>query len=163
MLAQSKPPRRHRTPPPPTVFALHALPDTRIADLLARHVADGASASAVADVVVTIWSKVDLALTPIVAARGCALLYQRSLHRSSASFPWLADAYGGAHSAPDLPALHRALAQQDPTTVAAAGTELLGGFRDQLAGLIGAALTECLLRSAWTQPPYETPAQDTDQ
>ena len=142
---------------------IDALPDTRIADLLARHVADGASASVISEAIVVIWREIDLALAPIVGARGCALLYQRNLHRTSAKFPWLESAYDTAHSAIDLPAMHSALSQQNPPTVAAAGTAMLSDFRNQLASLIGAPLTESLLRSAWTHPHLDTPTQDSTQ
>lgn len=120
---------------------------------MARLVANGASAADVADAIVAIWSEIDAALTPILAAKGCALLYQRSLQRTAASFPWLTEACGGAHGAMDLSTLRGALSGQDPSTAAAAGTALLDGFRDQLASLIGASLTECLLGTAWTHAP----------
>ena len=142
---------------------MDASPDTRLAEQLARHVAGGSSASAIADEIVAIWREIDRSLTPIIAAQGCALLYQRSLHRTSASFPWLSEAYTSAQSPMDLPALHSALVRQDPATVAAAGHASLSGFRLQLAGLIGASLTEFLLRSAWTHPHRDTPAQDLTQ
>ena len=114
-----------------------------------------------ADVVVTIWREIDAALTPILGARGSALLYQRNLHRTAAVYPWLAEAFGGAHSAMDLPGLHSALAHHAPATVALVGSELLSGFRNQLAGLIGPSLTDCLLRSAWTLCQRDMPIQDS--
>ena len=139
------------------------MPETRIADLFARHAADGVTAPALADVVVAIWRDIDQALTPILSPRGCALLYQRTLHRSTVIYPWLADAYVSPHSTMGLVVLRGVLAGQSPETVADAGTELFTGFRDQLAALIGAPLTECLLHPLWTHSPHAMLVSDSTE
>lgn len=113
-----------------------------------------------ADAVAAVWREVDLALHPIIGHRGVLALYNRSLKLAAARHPWLADAHPGALAAIDASALRAALARQPAAEARAAGEALLQGFRDLLASLIGASLTDRLLGSVWGPAPPTAPAQD---
>lgn len=133
----------------------------RIAEALAQRSGGPANAAQVADAAVAVWREVDAALHSVIGLRGVAALYRRSLFLQHAGYPWLASALSGPATAMDLPALKAALAQQDSSVAAAAGGATLQTFYELLTGLVGAKLTERLLRPVWATLLGETPAQDT--
>jgi hypothetical protein len=92
---------------------------------------------------------VDKALSGVIGQRGCAALFQRSLHLASSDYPWLGAAYSGAAESGAFGALRSVLAQQTPEQAAAAHDSLLQTFLDLLADLIGESLTRRLLQAAW--------------
>jgi hypothetical protein len=61
----------------------------------------------------------------------------------------------------DPSGLRSALVQQAAAEAAAGGSALFDSFHELLASLIGAALTDRLLRSVWTRTSGDSPAQDT--
>jgi hypothetical protein len=128
---------------------------------LAGRVADDASVEQIADAIVAIWQEIDQALHPIVGRRGVAALYNRSLHLTAAAYPWLAMGHRGLAAEVDPSALKGALVQQAAAEAAAGGMALFQTFHGLLAGLIGASLTDRLLRSVWARPAGTSPAQDT--
>lgn len=121
----------------------------------------GADAARIADVLVSTWQQVDIALSPILGQRGVAALYQRSLHLASASHPWLAGTQQGLATAMDLHALKTAIAQRSPADAAAAAGDLLQTFHELMDSLVGPSLTERLLLPVRTHLSSATPAQDT--
>jgi hypothetical protein len=118
-------------------------------------------AGQVADAVAAVWRDIDLSLHPIIGHRGVAALYDRSLALASARHPWLATGPPVAPAAIDASALHAALAMRPPAEAAAGGGALLQVFRDLLSSLIGAALTDRLLRDVWSRPTDPATAQDS--
>ena len=129
------------------------------APLVRRFGAD-ASAAQVAAAALATWREIDAALAPIVGPRGVAALYLRSLHLSRATHPWLAGASAGLHDAHDLAALEAVLARQDSASAATGSNALLQTFHDLLATLVGASLTERLLRCVWANTSSGSPARD---
>jgi hypothetical protein len=107
-----------------------------------------------------LWQEIDEVLYPVVGHRGVAALYQRSLTIAAAARPWLAPPSAGPRSALDTASLHAALLGQDADQAIAGGDALLGSFRTLLASLLGASLTERLLRPVWAHAAHPTPAQD---
>ena len=128
---------------------------------LGGRIPDGAHAGQVADAVVAIWLEIDQALHPIIGHRGVAALYERSLSLTAAAYPWLALEQRGMPAAVDPAALRAALVQQTGAQAAAGGNALFHSFHQLLASLVGASLTERLLRSVWDHSPGAAPAQDT--
>lgn len=130
-------------------------------DEIAAHLArvDGVSASAaqIAASIASTCRGVEEALTPIIGARGVAALFDRSLHVTCQSFPWLGEAKVGVSPVMALDALASLLVRQDPLVAAAAGGLFLHTFHQVLSSLIGASLTERLLRSAWVPFLSSTP------
>jgi hypothetical protein len=120
----------------------------------------GADVRQVADTILAVWHEIDRALAPIVGHRGVVALYHRSLKLAAASHPWLAGAAPGMLAAADLPALKAALVQQTAAQAATGGSALFETFHELLASLVGAGLTERLLRSVWTPSSGASPAQD---
>lgn len=120
----------------------------------------GTDAAQLADRIASTWRAIDSALNPIVGARGVAALYQRSLRICSADHPCLRGLPTVDPAAMDLTALTTALAQQPVADVAVAGTAHLHSFHMLLTSLVGPSLTERLLRSVWTSPSSQPPAQD---
>jgi hypothetical protein len=120
----------------------------------------GADVGQVAETILALWQEIDQALTPIVGHRGVAALYNRSLKLTAVAHPWLASASSAVLAAMDPSALKAALLQQTATQAAAGGSALFETFRELLASLVGAALTERLLRSVWTPSSGVPPAQD---
>jgi len=128
---------------------------------LADRMDDGADAEQVAEAIVAIWLDIEQALHPIIGHRGVAALYNRSLHLTAVAYPWLAIDQPAVPAAIDPSGLRSALVQQAAAEAAAGGSALFDSFHELLASLIGAALTDRLLRSVWTRTSGDSPAQDT--
>lgn len=127
----------------------------------ARLAAEGADAARVADAAVSTLRDIDAGLSPIVGKGGVAALYKRSVHLTCAAHPWLSAVQPGALSPDEFASLHAALSQQTASNAAAASAALLQTFTDLLTKLIGASLTERLLRPVWHHPASGHAAQDT--
>lgn len=128
---------------------------------LADRVSDGADAEQVADAIVALWLEIEQALHPIIGHRGVAALYNRSLHLTAVAYPWLAIDHPGFPAAVDPSALRSALVQQTAAEAATGGSALFLTFHELLASLVGASLTDRLLRYVWTHSSPGSPAQDT--
>lgn len=124
---------------------LHAERDTDIAQVAAS--------------VVSTWQRIDLALAPILGKRGVATLYRRSVFLAAVDHPWLAPLHDAAGEAIDLPALKAILLEQGGAKAANGAVAMLRTFREVLASLIGAALSERLLGAAWQDLPGAIAAQ----
>jgi len=121
----------------------------RIPSALTPLVTAGADAARIADTAVAIWRDIDAALAPIIGQRGVAALIKRSLYLTHAEHPWLSTVYEGALPPGEYGPLHAALSKQTGAQAAAAQGALLQTFHDLLGNLIGASLTERLLRAVW--------------
>ncbi|MEP7313298.1 MAG: hypothetical protein ABI859_11995 [Pseudomonadota bacterium] len=120
----------------------------------------GTGAAQIADALIATCARIDTALTPIIGSRGVAALSKRSIHLAGQSHPWLLDPSQGPQSALDLVALRSGVAAQNDAEAAAGGELFLHTFSEVLARLVGASLTEQLLRSVWARPSSSAPAQD---
>jgi hypothetical protein len=96
--------------------------------------------------VVSVWRDIDAALAPIIGHRGVAALFGRSLHLTRVDFPWLAAPSENSADRLDFAWLQSALSQQTSDNVVALSGALLQKFAELLTHLIGASLTERLLR-----------------
>ena len=127
---------------------------------LAQLAAAGVDATQIADLAVLTWRDVDAALSPIVGQRGVAALYKRSLYLTKAEHPCLAPVYEGELEPGEFSTLQLALSQQTSADAAAANSALLHTLHALLAKLIGAALTDQLLRTVADSPDFDNPAVD---
>jgi len=128
-----------------------------IAAWLMRAAGAGAGSKEVVATIVAVFQDLDGALTPIIGPRGVAALFHRSLHLAVRSQPLLAAAQTGTPTTMDLNGLKMQLAAQTPAVAVAAAGVLLHTFHDLLGTLIGASLTERLLRSVWPPLLNSTP------
>jgi hypothetical protein len=128
---------------------------------LADRAAPGADAAQIADAVLDLWAQVDGALNPIIGHRGFSALYHRSLKLCVGRHPWLAASTPSPMAPADTALLHTALLQQDAAEAAAGASTLFQTFRDLLASLVGAGLTDQILQPVWAPPSAADPAQDT--
>jgi hypothetical protein len=124
---------------------------------LAARLEKDAEAGQIAAAVVAIWLEIDAALHPIIGRQGVAALFNRSLHLTAATFPWLAQDRSAAQPAADPLVLKAALAAQSAVSAAAGGSALLQSFHGLLASLVGPALTEQLLGSIWVHSSGSKP------
>ena len=127
---------------------------------LANRIGPDADPTQIATAVVSIWEEIDDALTPIVGAQGLVALYRRTVHLSTAQYPWLAGRDEGVLTDTDPTVLKRVLAQRSSADAAAAGNAFLNIFHELLASLIGPSLTARLLRSVWEPSSSGAAAQD---
>jgi hypothetical protein len=135
--------------------------DRRWAQPLTGRLPQGADAVQIADASVAVWQAIDRALNPVIGPKGVAALYNRSLTLTIDRHAWLGGISRDALAAMDLAALQAALAQQPAAEAVAASAALFRAFRDLLASLVGAALTDRLLGAVWAHSPGDSPAQDT--
>ncbi|HWH84845.1 MAG TPA: hypothetical protein VNU71_21675 [Burkholderiaceae bacterium] len=100
---------------------------------------------------------IDAALTPIIGHKGVEALCKRSLHVAARAHPWLASESVGAGTAESLVS---SLSAQGGVEAATGGAAFLQAFYDLLTSLLGASLTERLLRSIWIDFLDDTLPQD---
>lgn len=129
--------------------------------LLAGRIAPGASASEVAAATVAIWADIEFSLIPVVGTRGVDALYRRSLQVTGDAHPWMAAARSdGVRPDADIATFAAILAGQSGAIATDAANAFLQTFHDLLASLIGASLTERLLRPVQTHVSSGGPTQD---
>jgi hypothetical protein len=101
-------------------------------------------------------------LAPVIGVRGVDVLFRRSLHLTSARFPWLVVAGDeAAGAAALLAALEARLTNRAPDVAAEASRALLVTFVELLAGIIGEPLTDRLLGAVWA-PATPTSEPETE-
>ena len=130
--------------------------------LFAQQSTAGADASPIAEVAVSIWKDVGIALSPIIGQTGVAALFKRSIHLARGAHPCLAAVLDDPAQPGELATLQTVLAQQTRATVMAANAALLQNFQDLLISLIGLSLTERLLRPVWDPPSSGQAEQDNE-
>ena len=96
--------------------------------------------------VVSVWRDIDAALAPIIGHRGVAALFGRSFHLTRPDYPWLTATHETSADRINFASLQSTLSQQTSDAVVAINGALLQKFLELLSNLIGAALTERLLR-----------------
>ena len=127
---------------------------------LAQLAAGGMGPADIADHAMVTWRQIDTALSPIIGNGGVGALYKRSLFLARTRHAWLTTVQTSA-PADDFAGLRAALALQSSSEAAAANAALLQTFHDLLTSLIGASLTERLLRPVWAPLTGGDAAQDT--
>jgi hypothetical protein len=127
---------------------------------LNQNLAIDADTTEVARRAISIWQDIAAAFSPIVGQRGVAALIRRALSISLVQFPWLSVALTEPPTADEFAGLRSALANQTGADAARANAALLRNFFDLLANLIGAALTERLLREALEHTSSDTAPQE---
>lgn len=100
------------------------------------------------DVDVALWDSLAAELSVLIGARGVGSLYIRSLHCASVAFPWMAHLTSQV-SPGAFKLVEFRLSTNDPAEALAAHAALLKNFTDTLIVLIGEALTDNILRTAW--------------
>jgi hypothetical protein len=129
-------------------------PAESISESMAGQADEASDCAQTANLAIATWRKIDDALWPIIGHAGMAALFKRSLYLARTDHPPLT-ALVDAETAPgDFTSLGEVLAQQSRVEIARAmQAALLKTFLDLLTSLIGAELTERLLRSVWDNTP----------
>ena len=120
---------------------------------LARRAGEAPDASAVAEATFSIWHQVAARLVPVIGVRGVEVLFSRSMHLTSAAFPWLAIAEVKGGSGALLESVKTRLAGHEADTATEAGYTLLVTFTELLTIYIGESLSERLLGPVWVSTP----------
>lgn len=130
----------------------------RVDSTLAKGAGRAPDSRAVAETTITTWHHLVTQLSPVIGERGVDVLFNRSLTLASTAFPWFAP--GGEFGLGGVPltALKSRLAAHDVTTALHASQALFMTFTELLSALIGASLTEQLLRPVWSGS--QTPAEN---
>jgi hypothetical protein len=119
---------------------------------LAYRINDGSTAAEIAAACGEFWGEVEGVLRPIIGPRGVTALGRRSLHLASAAHPWLASHPPGGPATLDAALFVSLLAHRSSDEAAAAGAAFFQTLRELLGSLIGASLSEKLLRTVWGPP-----------
>jgi hypothetical protein len=134
--------------------------DVPVSAPLAHRVAPNANTAQIADAVVANWHEIDAVLVPIIGKRGLAALYQRSVHVTAQSHPWLSVSHEGTLAVADFTELIPLIRQQDSATAMAGAATLFTTFHQLLSSVVGSSLTERLLGSVWADSPNIDPEKD---
>ena len=112
---------------------------------LMNRVGNARDASLVAGATLDLSQQMTASLAPVIGARGVDVLFRRSLHLASRTFPWLVMA-GEPGDSVSLPSgLQARLADSAPDAAMEAILVLFVTFTELLSTLIGESLTERLL------------------
>ena len=117
----------------------------RIATELARR------PEAIVDETVALWHKLAPELISIIGEGGFRPLYSRSVRLAGRRFPWLSHGLAMPSHGNDFAELKSRLELQSTDEAHLASEELFNVFFDMLASLIGDALTNHILISAWAR------------
>jgi len=110
--------------------------------------------------------QVNAILSPVIGEVGVNVLFKRSIHLTSRTFPWLTIEKNHGDTGDLLASLNERLAGRNTNEAVEASSALLLGFTELLATLIGDSLVDTLLGSlsAYLTPfskQVTTPKQDT--
>jgi hypothetical protein len=94
----------------------------------------------------SVWLDINRTLDPVLGRRGMAALYDRSVQIAQLEHAWVAGIHERLPSETELDSLARVFDARDPGEAARGGAALLRSFCRLLASLVGASLTERLLR-----------------
>ncbi|MDR3578710.1 MAG: hypothetical protein P4L44_01965 [Oryzomonas sp.] len=125
--------------------------------VLADRAGDAPGASAIAEAAIGTWQQVAAQIVPVIGIGGANVLFNRSLHLTCTTFPWLTIPGDHRDSTVLLANLKEQLAGREPDAAAEASYTLLVTFIELLMSMIGDSLTERLLSSVWepSSPPSE--------
>jgi len=128
---------------------------------LALRAGDAPDAGAIAEATLGTWHLVATRLAPVIGTRGVDVLFDRSLHLTSAAFPWLSMRGDHEGNALVLATLKAHLESSGEDAAAEASYTLLVTFTELLTTLIGESLTERLLEPVWAPPSSESEQEST--
>jgi hypothetical protein len=95
------------------------------------------------------WKQLAMHLSPLIGESGFCALYGRAMRLVVPRFEWLKAAQPGKNTEQSLGTLTGIYATVHVDAATAANTALLNTFTELLSALIGQALTNRLLDSAW--------------
>lgn len=123
---------------------------------LNHRLGDARGVSAFAVAFIDLWRQMGERLEPVIGTRGFNVLFERSIQIASKAFPWLSHIEASEGIGVSLTGLKEGLEGQEVTVASDASYTVLVSFTDLLTGLIGASLTDRLLRAIWTPPAEGT-------
>ncbi|HEY8101837.1 MAG TPA: hypothetical protein VIF82_13905 [Burkholderiaceae bacterium] len=115
------------------------------------------------DDIIQLWERLANELISIIGEGGFQSLYARSLHLTSATYPWLMPNQPWQQGESRFADLHKSLVSHDLAQATEASIVLLTTFIDILATLIGEQLTTNMLRSAWGGDALDTAAKELEK
>lgn len=136
-------------------------PTHRLAMSFTQRINSQNDAGQVATVLLGICRDITAALEPILGREGVSALFERSLHRTTVDFPWLAEGIQALQSGTGLAALQPLFAHQDAAQASSGGLAFLDAFYALLGSLIGLSLTDQLLQSVGNGQLNVSPAKKT--
>jgi len=140
---------------------MHDLPNEAIRNALARRAGDTPDANAIAKAALDTWRCVADRLEPVIGRRGVDALFNRALHVTCRTYPWLSIAGLEENGAAQLAGLRLRLADREPAAAEETSYVLLMTFTVLLANLIGESLTRRLLAPVWSPPSANSEEMST--
>lgn len=118
---------------------------------------------AIVNTTIQLWEQLAAELISIIGEGGFQSLYARSLHLTSATYPWIVPGQPWQSGESRFAGLQKSLEGRDAAQASEAGIALLTTFVDILATLIGELLTTNMLRSAWGDDALDTAAKELEK
>lgn len=115
---------------------------------------------AVLEVSVALWERLAIELVAIIGEGGFQSLYSRSVHLTSAAFPWMVCSHPWQRTDARFADLKIGFEGRDSAQACEASIALMTTFIDILAVLIGELLTTSILRSAWGDDALDIAAKE---
>ena len=131
---------------------MHDMPNEAIRNTLARCAGETPDSSAIAEAALATWSRVADRLELVIGLRGVDALFNRALHVTGKTYPWLTTVGIDEKGTEQLAGLRLRLAGREAVEAEEASYVLLMTFTVLLANLIGESLTKRLLAPVWGLP-----------
>ena len=131
---------------------MHDMANEAIRSTLAHCAGEAPDSSAIAEAALGMWSRTSHRLEPVIGLRGVDALFNRALHVTCRTYPWLATTAVEEDGTAQLVGLRLRLASRDRVEAEEASYVLLMTFTLLLANLIGESLTKRLLAPVWFPP-----------
>jgi len=131
---------------------MHDISNDAIRRALARQAGEAPDTEAIAEAALDMWRRVSDRLEPVIGIRGVDALFNRALHVTGRTYPWLMATSVDEDGAAQLAGLRLRLAGRGPVQAEEASYVLLMTFTVLLANLIGESLTKRLLEPVWSLP-----------
>ncbi len=127
----------------------HELMQQAIGQTLSHRSGNRATATSFATAIVDLWHQIAERLEPVIGTRGFNVLFERSIQIAGKTFPWLVLIDADKAIGVSLVGLKEILETQEVDVASNASYAVLVSFTDLLTSLIGASLTDRLLRPIW--------------
>lgn len=131
---------------------MHNMPNEAIRSALARRAGYAPDARAIAEAALDTWGHISNRLEPVIGLRGVDALFNRAVHVTGKTYPWLTLTGVEEDGTTQLAGLRVSLSGREPAEAEESSYVLLITFTILLGDLIGESLTWRLLEPVWSPP-----------
>lgn len=134
-----------------------------ITAVLAHRTKRDSDANHIAEIAISLCGEIQGALRPVVGDRGVAALFTRAVYLTSLTHDWFGLAHKSIGTDFELDSWKLVIAGRSRQEVFASASDFFKSFQELLDSLIGASLTERLLRPLWASIQIGSSEEDAHE